>query len=97
MVLLFLLGLSLGSFLNLSLDRLPRHESIVRPPSHCDSCGRRLSSGDLVPLFSWLFLRGRCRYCGARISARTPLIELACGLAAVAIGTAVWFASGRGI
>jgi leader peptidase (prepilin peptidase)/N-methyltransferase len=97
LVVLFLLGLSLGSFLNICLDRVPRRESIIRPPSHCDACGRELALRDLVPVFSWIFLRGRCRYCGARIPARVPLIELACGLTAAGIGAAAWFAGGRGI
>jgi leader peptidase (prepilin peptidase)/N-methyltransferase len=97
LVLLFLVGLSLGSFLNVCFDRVPRRESIIRPPSHCDACGHGLGWTDLVPLFSWIFLRGRCRYCGGRIPARVPLVELACGLAAAGIGAAAWLAAGRGV
>ncbi len=78
-----LLGLALGSFLNLCMDRLPQGKSIIRPPSHCDACHQRLRAKDLVPLFSYLWLRGRCRYCGARISPRLPIVEL---------GTALLFA-----
>lgn len=72
-----LLGLAVGSFLNLCIDRLPPGKSIISPPSHCDACQQRLKTLDLVPLFSYLWLRGRCRYCGAHITRRLPLVELA--------------------
>ena len=72
-----LLGLSVGSFLNLCSDRLPRDQSIIRPGSRCDNCDRSLKAIDLVPLFSYLWLRGRCRYCGARIPIRLPILEFA--------------------
>jgi leader peptidase (prepilin peptidase)/N-methyltransferase len=74
-----LLGLSVGSFLNLCIDRLPRESSIVRPGSHCDGCGRALRPADLVPVLSYIWLRGRCRYCGARIPIRVPVVEVAAG------------------
>lgn len=70
-----LLGAVVGSFGNVVVYRLPRGESVVTPGSRCPSCGRRLSALDLVPVLSWLFLRGRCRTCGARISPRYPLVE----------------------
>jgi len=76
-VLLALLGLAVGSFLNLCCDRLPHGRSIVTPASHCEQCQQRLGFGDLVPLFSYLWLRGRCRYCGARVPLRVPATELA--------------------
>lgn len=72
-----LLGLSVGSFLNLCSDRLPHGGSIISPGSRCDSCDRSLKAIDLVPLFSYLWLRGRCRYCGARIPIRLPILEFA--------------------
>ncbi|RLC94734.1 MAG: prepilin peptidase [Chloroflexi bacterium] len=75
-----LLGASVGSFLNLCIDRLPLDESILRPPSHCPTCGRRLSALDLVPVLSYLWLHGRCRYCGASIPLRTPMVEAMSGL-----------------
>jgi leader peptidase (prepilin peptidase) / N-methyltransferase len=75
-----IIGLAVGSFLNVCIDRLPLHKSIVSPPSHCDACGRRLSLADLVPLLSYLSLRGRCRYCGARIPLRVPLVEILTGV-----------------
>jgi len=73
-------GLAVGSFLNVCIDRLPLNKSLVSPASHCDACGRRLSLIDLVPLLSYLWLHGRCRYCGARIPLRVPLVELLAGV-----------------
>src|SRR3989304_9644407 len=70
-----LLGLVLGSFLNLCIDRLPRGESILTAHSHCDACGRNLGPLDLVPVLSYLALRGRCRYCRAHVSLRSPVVE----------------------
>ena len=81
MVLLYaLLGLIVSSFLNVCIDRLPERESIVSPPSHCPACGRRLAPFDLIPLLSYLLLRGRCRYCGAPIPRRVLLVEATTGL-----------------
>ncbi len=79
-VLFSLLGLTVGSFLNVCIDRLPLGKSIISPPSHCDACQQRLTARDLVPLFGYLWLRGRCRYCGARIPLRFPAVELATAL-----------------
>jgi leader peptidase (prepilin peptidase)/N-methyltransferase len=79
-ILFALLGLCVGSFLNLCIDRLPQGKSIVRPRSHCDSCNQTLVAADLVPFFGYLWLRGRCRYCGARIPLRLPIVELATGV-----------------
>ncbi|HWP95936.1 MAG TPA: prepilin peptidase [Syntrophomonadaceae bacterium] len=74
------IGVLFGSFLNVLIYRLPRGESIVWPGSHCPSCQEKLKSGDLVPLFGYLFLRGRCRYCQAPISSRYPLVEALTGV-----------------
>jgi leader peptidase (prepilin peptidase)/N-methyltransferase len=71
-----LLGLAIGSFLNVVIYRVPRKESVVRPPSRCPGCGSFLAARDNIPVVSWLLLRGRCRTCKAPISARYPLIEL---------------------
>lgn len=88
-----LAGLVIGSFLNVVVYRLPRHMSVVRPPSHCPACDTRLTLVDLVPVFSWIWLRGRCRHCGSHVSWRYPLGELGTGLlcaaAAAALGS-VW-------
>ena len=74
-VTIFLFGIVVGSFLNVCICRLPEGESIVKVPSHCMSCGAQLRWFDLVPLFSWLFLRGKCRRCKAAISVQYPIVE----------------------
>lgn len=80
-----LLGLCVGSFLNVVVHRLPRGESLLRPGSHCPSCRTPLRARDNVPLFAWLWLRGRCAHCGARISFRYPALEVVCALLFVAV------------
>lgn len=70
-------GLLIGSFLNVVVWRVPRHESVVQPGSHCPSCDTELSALENVPVLSWAVLRGRCRHCGTHISVRYPLVELA--------------------
>jgi len=81
------LGLLVGSFLNVVIHRVPRKESVVSPPSHCPSCGTQIAVRDNLPVVSWVLLRGRCRACAEPISARYPLIEALTGVlfAAVAI------------
>lgn len=74
------LGLALGSFIGVALDRVPAAESIVTGRSRCRSCGRTLNALDLVPVAGYLVRRGRCAGCGARIPVRYPLLELGCGL-----------------
>lgn len=74
-VLFLIFGLIIGSFLNVCIFRIPKEESIAYPPSHCTSCGYELKPKDLIPIFSYLFLKGRCRSCGDRISIRYPIIE----------------------
>ncbi|HKC23267.1 MAG TPA: prepilin peptidase [Thermoanaerobaculia bacterium] len=76
----FLLGAVVGSFANVCIHRLPRGESVISPASHCPSCGKAIAFHDNVPIVGWLFVRGRCRSCGARVSARYPLVELAVAL-----------------
>jgi len=73
--LITVLGLVIGSFLNVCIYRIPVEESIAFPPSHCGKCKNNLSPIDLVPVFSYIFLRGKCRYCNEKISIRYPLIE----------------------
>jgi leader peptidase (prepilin peptidase)/N-methyltransferase len=75
-VIFFLFGSAIGSFINVVADRLPRGQSIVAPGSYCVECKHNLAPKDLVPLFSYLWLRGRCRYCGAAVPIRLFLIEL---------------------
>lgn len=82
-----LLGLVMGSFLNCLAWRLAHGESVLRGRSHCAVCGHTLGPLDLVPLFSWLALKGRCRYCGEKISPRYPAAEL---LSALFFLSVVW-------
>ncbi len=82
-----LLGLAIGSFLNVVIWRVPRDESVVSPPSACPSCGHPIRPVDNIPVVSWLLLRGRCRDCGERISPRYPLVELG---TAVLFGLTAW-------
>ncbi len=79
------MGLVLGSFFNVVIHRLPRGESLSTPGSHCPQCDAPVRPYDNVPVLSWLVLRGRCRDCGAPISARYPLVELATGLLFAAV------------
>ncbi len=80
-----LLGLVMGSFLNCMAIRIVNGESISRGRSHCMSCGHVLGVKDLVPLFSWLSTKGKCRYCGEAISIRYPITELVSALCYVAV------------
>jgi len=83
-VVAFVVGAAIGSFLNVVISRVPKHESIVRPASHCPSCGTPVAPRDNIPIVSWLVLRGRCRACGWRIPIRYWLVE---------VGVAVLFAA----
>ncbi len=89
----FLIGASIGSFLNVVADRLPAGESLLEPPSHCPHCNRRLTPLELIPVFSYLALRGRCVQCQSGIPLRVMLVEMIMGLLAVyvwsALGTTV--------
>ncbi len=74
------LGLIVGSFLNVVIHRLPLRQSVVSPPSSCPSCKARIAPWDNVPVISWILLGGRCRSCRAKISIRYPMVELANGI-----------------
>lgn len=76
----FLVGIAIGSFLNVVIIRLPRQESLIKRSSHCMTCGTKIRAIDLIPVFSWLFLRGKCHNCGSKISARYPIVEALNGL-----------------
>jgi leader peptidase (prepilin peptidase)/N-methyltransferase len=78
-VIFTLLGIAVGSFLNVCIDRLPAGRSLVYPPSRCDACQQPLLPKDLIPVLSYLWLRGRCRYCRARIPRRVLLVEITTG------------------
>lgn len=79
-IFIFLFGLVFGSFYNVVGLRVPQKESIVHPPSHCPKCQRRLTVLDLVPVLSYVFLGGKCRSCGNKISWVYPFIELMTGV-----------------
>jgi leader peptidase (prepilin peptidase)/N-methyltransferase len=89
-VIAFLGGLIVGSFLTVVAHRVPRGESILGPRSRCPACGAQIAAYDNVPVFSWLLLRGRARCCGAAISARYPLTELALGVSYAAVVLVLW-------
>src|SRR5690242_15270525 len=73
-------GLIIGSFLNVVIDRLHQKRSIIYGHSRCDNCRHELAWLEMLPVLSWLFLRGRCRHCQAKISAQYPLVELVTGI-----------------
>lgn len=81
----FLFGIVIGSFLNVLIYRIPKGENFVKANSHCMNCNHRLYAKDLVPLFSWLFLGGKCRYCKAKISCQYPIVEAITGIAYTAV------------
>jgi leader peptidase (prepilin peptidase)/N-methyltransferase len=81
----FLFGITIGSFLNVCIYRIPNGEDLVHTNSHCMSCGAKIRWYDLIPVVSWLALRGRCRKCGEKISIQYPLVELANGIAWTAL------------
>ena len=86
-VVFVIFGITIASFLNVCIDRLPRNESIIFPASHCDSCLHRLAIKDNIPIFSYLWLRGRCRYCQAPIPRRILWVEIGTG---VLFGLTYW-------
>lgn len=79
-IIVFLYGIVIGSFLNVCIYRIPKKENIATERSHCMTCGTQLKWYDLIPLFSWLFLGGKCRYCKTKISVQYPLVEFANGV-----------------
>jgi leader peptidase (prepilin peptidase)/N-methyltransferase len=85
LLLVFIFGIIFGSFLNVVILRVPKDESVIFNPSHCYSCQNKLKPWHNIPIFSWLFLRGRCAYCGTKISKQYPIIELISGLLFVAL------------
>ena len=74
-IIIFIFGITIGSFLNVCIYRIPLGESIVTAPSHCMTCGWKLKWYDMVPVFSWLVLGGKCRNCKSKISVQYPIIE----------------------
>ncbi len=76
----FLYGIVIGSFYNVVIFRTISNQSVAFPSSHCYSCKHKLGTLDLIPVFSYLFLKGKCRYCKEKISIQYPLVEIACGV-----------------
>ena len=79
-IVIFIFGIVFGSFYNVVGWRLPKGESLLFPASHCTKCNHKLGASELVPIFSYLFLRGRCRYCKKKISPLSFFLELFTGL-----------------
>jgi leader peptidase (prepilin peptidase)/N-methyltransferase len=77
---IFFVGCCMGSFYNVCIYRLPRKESLIWPRSHCTSCGHTLGIPDLVPVISYLALKGRCRYCRSAVPIRYMVVEIICGI-----------------
>lgn len=86
LIMIFLLGLCVGSFCNVLILRIPREEEFVKTPSHCMTCGHELAWYELIPLVSWLIQGGKCRACGVKLSAQYPLVEALNGLMWLAAG-----------
>ena len=84
-IIICLFGITIGSFLNVCIYRIPKKENIATTRSHCMECNTQLKWYDLVPLFSWLFLRGKCRYCKAKLSARHLWLEIISAIAFLSI------------
>ena len=80
LIVFFIFGLIFGSFYNVVGYRLPKKMSLITPSSHCPKCNHKLQFLDLIPVFSYLFLRGKCRYCGERVRIRYLLLEVLSGL-----------------
>ena len=79
-IIVFVIGASLGSFINVVVYRLPAGLSVLWPPSRCPQCLNRLKAYDNVPVLGWFWLKGRCRYCQTQISRRYPLVEALTGI-----------------
>ena len=84
-IIFFAIGASIFSFLNVVIYRLPKHRGFTKGKSMCTTCGHELSYNDMIPIISWVSLKGKCRYCGAKVSARYTVVEALGGAAAVAV------------
>ena len=80
LIFIFIIGTLLGSFYNVVGYRLPKGQSIVFPPSHCPNCNHRLGASELIPILSFIFLKGKCKHCRQKISAFYPVFEFLTGL-----------------
>lgn len=80
LIVAFIMGTIFGSFYNVCIYRIPEKQSIANPPSHCYNCNTRLNPLDLVPILSWILLKGKCRYCKVKVSSRYAIVELLTGV-----------------
>jgi len=98
---IFILGLCIGSFLNVVIYRVPKQKSIITPPSSCPSCGEKIKPWYNIPVISWLILKGKCANCGEKISVRYPVIELLTGIIAIIVykktGLDIYFITNFGV
>ena len=98
---IFILGLCIGSFLNVVIYRVPKQKSIITPPSSCPSCGEKIKPWHNIPVISWLILKGKCANCGEKISVRYPVIELLTGIIALIVykktGLDIYFITNFGV
>ena len=85
LIIVFILGICIGSFLNVVIYRVPLQKSIILPPSSCPVCGERIKPWHNIPIFGWIVLKGKCAKCKSKISVRYPLIELITGIVAVMV------------
>jgi len=89
-ILVFTIGTLIGSFLTLAIHRIPLKQDILIKRSYCPKCNNRLDFRDLIPVWSYIFLRGKCRHCGNKIRPRYLIIEITCGVLALIIGIVVF-------
>ncbi len=85
LLIIFILGICIGSFLNVVIYRVPLGRSIINPPSSCPSCGARIKPYHNIPILGWIILKGKCANCGEKISVRYPIIEFLTGVLAVIV------------
>jgi leader peptidase (prepilin peptidase)/N-methyltransferase len=84
-LIIFIIGICIGSFLNVVIYRVPKGENIAYPPSHCPTCGKKLKPWHNIPIISYIFLKGKCAYCKEKISIRYPIVELLTGILAILV------------
>jgi len=84
-IIIFIIGISIGSFLNVVIYRVPKQKSIITPPSSCPNCNTKIKPWHNIPIISWILLKGRCKYCSAKISIRYPIIEFLTGVVAILV------------
>ena len=84
-IIIFIIGVCIGSFLNVVIYRVPKQKSIISPPGSCPNCNTQIKPWHNIPIISWILLKGRCKYCSAKISIRYPIIEFLTGVIAILV------------